>query len=104
MSESATSETVTVDERFKDWKAYQEVKEQIAKNGLARVYLIATSCGLQYPKSTASKLEKFVALHKGVHAVEIEHEEWNGNRGSKMVRIPALTALVNNAEVFATMA
>lgn len=92
-------------EKYREWDVFKKLEEILAKHGKARVYLVATSCGMNSPKSTFRKMRDFAQVHPGVRSIALKSEEWGGTKykdgySTKTVSTPALTAIVQNAEVF----
>ncbi len=99
MDELATAET-TVKKRFVNvWQPLTDLKKVLAEKGEARVYIVATSCGMRSPGSTMTKIMDFANLH-GIRYVDLESEEWNGKKGTKIVKTPALRIKVKSTEAF----
>ena len=92
------------EEKLKGWEPFDKVKKMLSEKGEARVYLVATSCGLRAPKSTATSIQKYADTHRPLQFVWLQHEEWLGTRAgkerSKSVRVPALRAKIKTVEAF----
>ena len=87
-------------QNFKSWEPYQEVEKIIARDGLARIYLVATSCGMKSPSRTATKLREYATRNRGIRYTDLESYESGRNGKEKIIKTPALTCLINSPDAF----